>query len=799
MSTLNPNETNLNNDEQTGFDFMTLINIVIGKWYWFALSIILCLMLAAVNIYKTPKVYRKQATIQIKESKSNSQSSAFADLAGISGLSVSNVDNEIVVLGSRFLMEDVVKQLGLNITYYDKQFMRNIELYDDTPFRIESPSSVGLMPMTFQITPKDEKTFTFSSTDTTFTAKFDTEVRFPFGSAVVATRPQWLRSHIGKPVLVNISTVEGTALGLLGGFSVATKGKGVSVLLMTEQCSRPEKAADVLNKLVEVYNIAVINDKNLILDNTGDFIAERLDIVRGELGDVDGRIENYKQSTLSINAASEGAMSVSTASNLEEQRSANELQISLLRSLRDYMKRAGSNRDLLPYNLGIDNANLNSQIQTYNENLIRMNRLIEASSERNPVVADLRSSLETLRASIEKTVSDMEGSLELTRRELNNRASRATSRIEASSTHERTLQSITRDQKIKEELYLYLLNKSEENAILKSMTEPAARLLDKAYGSDAPISPQREKIFLLALIVGFMIPAVVFVLKDMLYAKVRGRSDVTKTIKAPIVGEIPSKPKEQQDDYIVVSNGDNSQLTEAFRIMRTNMNFLMQGEGSKVIAFTSTMPGEGKTYMSVNYAMVLALTGKRVCLVGLDLRRPSLQGVFGHKHHKGVSDILSTGNMNLVDEYIMPLEQDKNLFLLPAGTIPPNPAELLMSKNFDALIDKLRSEFDYIIIDNPPVNVVSDAAISNRVADISLYVIRAGHLNRRDLTFVESLYEEKKLKNMAIVITDIDYERIYYSVGYSGYGKGYGTYGSYGKYYKYGKNYYTKPKSQSQQ
>jgi capsular exopolysaccharide synthesis family protein len=211
------------------------------------------------------------------------------------------------------------------------------------------------------------------------------------------------------------------------------------------------------------------------------------------------------------------------------------------------------------------------------------------------------------------------------------------------------------------------------------------------------------------------------------------------------------------------------------------------------------MPGEGKTYMSVNYAMVLALTGKRVCLVGLDLRRPSLQGVFGHKHHKGVSDILSTGNMNLVDEYIMPLEQDKNLFLLPAGTIPPNPAELLMSKKFDALIDKLRSEFDYVIIDNPPINVVSDAAISNRVADISLYVIRAGHLNRRDLSFVESLYEEKKLKNMAIVITDIDYERIYYSVGYSGYGKGYGTYGSYGKYYKYGKNYYTKSKSQSQQ
>lgn len=782
----NSNEFNLE-EEAGGIDLMALVNILLGKWYWFVLSAILFTGAACVKVYFAPKVFQKQTTILIKDSKNNAQSATFADIAGVTGLSMSNVENEMIILRSRFLMEEAVKQLGAHITYYQEHRLRKLELYESLPFRIEEPKGNTLMPATFTLTAKDDATFLYQSADTNFTAPFNAEVQFPFGTAVVASRPQWLPYYLNQPIEVFVGSVRATAAGCLSGLGVAQISKNTSVLNLSLRGSRPGKTVDILNKLVEVYNAAAVNDKNLIIDNSARFISERLDIVRRELGEVDGRIENYKRSTLSSNASTESSMYISSATSLEEKRSANELQISLLNSLRDFMQRAGTTRDLLPYNIGLDNAGLNAQIQTYNENLIRMNRMIDASSERNPVVSDLNASLESLRNSIEKTVEDMSQSLLLTQRELDQRAVKTTGRIEAASTHERNVQSITRDQKIKAELYLYLLNKSEENAILKSMTEPNARVLDKAFGSDAPISPQREKIVLAGLLIGLLIPGAFFVLKDLLYTKVRGRSDVTRVVKAPLLGEIPAKPQHQQDQFLVVKHGSNSQLSEAFRILRTNLGFLNPDSKQQVIAFTSTLPGEGKTYISANMAMALALSGKKVCLVGLDLRRPTLQSAFGLKGKRGVSDYLVRQENNL-QSLIQPIADQENLYLLPAGTVPPNPAELLMSTRFDEMIVELRHHFDYVVLDHPPMHIVSDAAIANRVVDITLYVVRAGYLGRKELSVVQDLYKEQKLHNMGIVITDVDYERLYYSVGYTGYGKRYGYYGAYNHY---GKGYYT--------
>ncbi|MEG1737746.1 MAG: polysaccharide biosynthesis tyrosine autokinase [Odoribacter sp.] len=780
---------NLDEEENGGIDLMALVNILLGKWYWFVISAILCVGIAAVKIYFSPKIFYKQTTILIKDPKSNSQSATFADIAGMSGLASNNTENEMIILRSRFLMEEAVEQLGAHITYFQEQHLRKVELYESTPFRVVAPEGTTLMPASFQITVQDHARFRYTSADTSFVAPFNTGIQFPFGYAIVSSRPQWLGYYINKPVDVFIGSVRGTAAGYLGGLSIMPVSKGTNVLNLGMRSSRPGKAADILNKLVEVYNTAAINDKNFILDNSARFISDRLDIVRRELGEVDGRIESYKRSTLSSNASSEGSMYINSASSLEEKRSANELQISLLNSLRDFMQRAGTGRDLLPYNIGLDNAGLNAQIQTYNENLIRMNRMIDASSERNPVVADLNGSLESLRSSIEKTVDDMNRSLLLTQRELDQRAVKTTGKIEAASTHERNVQSITRDQKIKAELYLYLLNKSEENAILKSMTEPNARVLDKAFGSESPISPQREKIALAGLLIGLLIPGAWFILKDLLYTKVRGRSDVTRVVKAPLLGEIPSKPERLSDRFLVVENGSNTQLSEAFRILRTNLSFLNPDSRQQVIAFTSTLPGEGKTYISANMAMALALSGKKVCLVGLDLRRPTLQKAFNLKGKKGVSDFLVQAEHSL-ENLIQRLPEHENLYLLPAGTVPPNPAELLMNTRFDEMIAELRTRFDYIVLDHPPMHIVSDTAIANRVVDITLYVVRAGYLSRKELSVVQDLYKEQKLHNMGIVITDVDYERLYYSVGYTGYGKRYGYYGGYSAY---GKGYYSAP------
>ena len=788
-------------DEET-LDLSTILNILIGKWYWFAASVLLCLAVGCVYLYRTPKVYRKQATVLIKENKNGasgvSQAAAFADIAGVAGLSASNTENEMLILQSRSLMEEVVYRLGAHITYYQHKYLRSLELYENTPFRVVEKERGTLMPAYLEVTPLSDTEFRarieyFSvahneMADTTLTGRFNEEILFPFGLATLESYPQLLQYFTGEEIRVYISTPKRVASGYLANLSVSMMSKMSSMLSVSFNSSRPRKAEDVINTLLDQYNRDAIDDKNKVLENTNRFIQERLITIRRELGEVDSRIEGYKRSALSTNIQTESQIYLQNASSLEEKISTTDIQLNLVNILSEFLAKPTNQRELLPYNIGLDNAGLNAQIQNYNDNLIRLNRMVAASSERNPVVVDLSVSLESARASIVKTVADMQHSLQMQQDQLTSRNQKATGRIEAVATNERSVQSITRDQKIKAELYLYLLNKSEENAIIKSTTEPNARIIDKAFGGDFPVAPRKMVILLACLLIGCVIPGAYFFLKDMLYTKVRGRSDVTKIVKAPLLGEIPAKAKSQKDQFLVVRHGSNNQLSEAFRILRTNLGFLNPGERTQVLAVTSTLPGEGKTYISGNMAMALALSGKKVCLVGLDLRRPTLQAAFGLQGKKGVSDYL-IGKEAVLANLILPTEAHENLSLLPAGTVPPNPAELLMSNRFDALVAELREQFDFVVIDHPPMGIVADTGIANRVADTTLYVVRAGVLNRRELDSIQELYQEQKLCNMGVVITDVDYERLYYSVGYSGYGKRYG----YSGYTQYGKGYYNTP------
>lgn len=771
---------NINNkkeqEEESLIDLSSIINILLGKWYWFTISIVLCIGIGLIKIYKSPKIYKKTASVLIKDSNNlgavSGAASAFTDLAGMKMLSSSNTDNEMLILQSRSLMESVVLRLRSYITYYRQDVLREVEIYEILPFRLNESKPGLSLPSNFFIEPLSESEFRYSDDNVSFKENFNKEIIFPFGKAKIEAYPEIVSEYLNKKIRICIETPKTTINQYLGRFSVSLMSKTGTVVSLGFTATRPGKAEDLLNALFDQYNIRSIEDKNHILDASTNFIDKRLEWIKTELAEIDLRIEEYKKSNKTTGIINESSLYFQNANNLEEKISQNSIQIELVNSLYDFINNPINKRELLPYNIGLDNAGLNKQIQEYNENLIKLNRMITASSERNPLVQDLTAMLESTRISIDKTIKDMKNSLFIQQKELDIRALRATGKIESISVNERNVQSIARDQKIKEELYLYLLNKIEEISITKAMTESNGMIVDYADGSNYPVAPKKQIILLISIILGCIIPGVYFILKDLLNRKVRGKSDVLSVVSAPIIGEIPSKEKNNKES-LLVKDGVSNPITEAFKILRTNLSFLVKEP--KVIAITSSQSNEGKTYISMNIAATLSLTGKKVCMLDLDLRRRSLSTYFGKHKYAGVVEYIIGKESNLTSLIIPLTDNYDNLSILPAGTVPPNPAELLLRDDFDKLISELKSRFDYIVIDNPPVNIVADTKISNRCVDFTAYVVRAGVLNREELNIVEDIYQSKVLNNMGIILTDIDYEKLYYTIGYRGYGKGYGS------------------------
>ena len=679
-------------------------------------------------------------------------------------------------------MESVVMRLRSYITYYKRSNFRDSELYDILPFRIVEINPGTSLPGSFYIEPLSVIDFKYADNDTAFTSQFNKEIVFPFGKAKIEAYPDIVSEYISEKIKVNIDSPKFTASNYLRNLSVFLQNKMGTIVALSFNSTKPAKAEDILNTLLDQYNKRSIEEKNQILDGTSLFISQRLELIKAELDEIDQRIEEYKKTNKTVGAVSESSIYIQSANLLEDKISTNDIQLELVNILYDFIKEPVNKRELLPYNIGLDNTVLNKQIQEYNDNLIKLNRMITASSERNPVVIDMTSMLESTRGTIETSVTDMKKSLTLQQKELEARSVRATGRIESLSVNERNVQSIAREQKIKSDLYLYLLNKSEECAITKSMTESNGIIVDYADGPNFPIAPRKMIILLMSFFMGLLIPGAYYLLKDILYNKVRGKADLLKIVSAPIVGEIPSKDK-KETETIVVKSGSTTHISEAFRILRTNLSYLVKEP--KVIAITSTQSMEGKTYISMNLAMTLALTGKRVCLLDLDLRRRSLTKCFSQKSATGVVDYL-TGKKENIDSMIIKVNNDVDMNLFPAGPVPPNPAELLMTERFDQLIAELREKFDYIIVDNPPVDIVADTKISNRCADFTAYIVRAGVLDRNQLYAVEETYKSEALNNMGIILTDVDYEKLHYSLGYNGGNKtyGYSRYGG-GKYNPY--------------
>ena len=567
--------------------------------------------------------------------------------------------------------------------------------------------------------------------------------------------------------------------------SIAPTSKTTSVAVISLKNSSLQRGQDFINQLLEMYNRNTNNDKNEIAQKTAEFIDERIGIISKELGSTEANLESFKRDAGITDLTSEAQIALAGNAEYEKKSVENRTQISLVNDLRKYLR--GNEYEVLPSNVGLQDAALIGAIERYNEMLIERKRLLRTSTENNPTIVNLDTSIRAMKANVQATLEGTLQGLMITKESLDREASRYSRRISNAPGQERAYVSIARQQEIKAGLYLMLLQKREENAIALAATANNAKIIDEAIADDIPVSPKRSMIYLIALMLGVGIPVGIIYLIELTKFKIEGRADVEKLTSVPVVGDIPlTDEKNDKNGSIAVFENKNNLMSETFRNIRTNLQFMLDND-QKVILVTSTVSGEGKSFVSSNLAISLSLLGKKVVIVGLDIRKPGLNKVFQLSNkERGITQYLSNPETDLM-ELVQPSDVNKNLFILPGGTVPPNPTELLARNGLDRAIETLKKNFDYVILDTAPIGMVTDTLLIGRVADLSVYVCRADYTHKAEYTLINELSFEKKLPNLCTVFNGVDLKKRKYGY-YYGYGK-YGKHYGYGKRYGYGYGY----------
>lgn len=784
----------INKNKETE-DFMTikeLFYLCATKWKWFVLSLVVTLGIAVLYLLHTPSIYTRTASVLIKEdSKGNSASSgmeAFSDL-GLFQFGTT-VANELLAFRSPAIMTEVVSRLHLYMNYYvSGRFHRQVAYGSTLPVTAvlcdlsENESAAftldisdkGLLLSDFYRNGEEIKSDDVKGllSDTIIT---------PIGQVVIATTPQYNPEQT-YTIYVNKSPLYGTVSSYAANLSVALNNEKASVIDLTFKDVSTQRAEDVLNTLIAVYNENWVKDRNQIAVSTSMFINERLGVIEQELGSVDEDISSYKSEHLLPDVQAASNMYMAQSSETNAQILALNNQLYMCRYIRNYLANDANKNQLLPANSGIESANIESQISEYNRQLLQRNNLVANSSTENPLVIDMDQSLAAIRVAITRSIDNQIVTLNNQISTLQQTERQATSRIAASPSQAKYLLSVERQQKVKEALYLFLLQKREENELSQAFTAYNTRIVTPPQGSMAPTAPQKKNIMLVAFVIGLLLPAVIIFLRETMNTKVRGRKDL-EGITVPFIGEIPLavskkkglfRHKASEIETIVVKEGSRNIINEAFRVLRTNLEFMTGTDPkSNVIVVTSFNPGSGKSFLTMNIAVSLAIKGKKILVIDGDLRRASASSYIGSPK-LGLSDYLGGRTINLSD-IIVTDKKYQNLDILPVGTIPPNPTELLFNNLLKQAIERVRTQYDYVLIDCPPIELVADTQIIEKLADRTIFVVRAGLLERNMLSELENIYTEKKYKNMAVILnaTESSGSRYGYRYGYHyGYGKGY--------------------------
>lgn len=756
---------------------INLVELYLSKWKLILVFLVIAFAIAILKIRYSTNIYQATATIKFKEDENSRRLSEISALQVAGGSStLPSVKDEVEVIKSRSIITEVVKDLNLNIRFYVTGKVKKVEVYSDPPVSINfftSDSIVENISKSLYIKIISAQKYELSNVNTnelfefddggTTTYSFGEKVKTSYGDFVITPNIGAYGSSPGSYIEISMRPVHSIVASYLSAIKISTT-ENSNVIKLSLNESIKEKARLILNKVIEKYNEDVIKDKEKIVQVTSEFITNRLNVVSNELEQVDFTAENLQQDNRLTALGSQSNIFLESEREIGTRINQTGIQLQMAEYMSDQIKNNESGSDFLPADIGITDTNVAQITNNYNELVLRRNQVLKNSSEQNPTVVNLNNQINALKGNLDRSIENIISTNKITLNNLNRENSRIRGQIYNAPTKERQFKSIERQQGIKESLYLYLLQKREETAITLGMSTANAKVIDLAYTSDSPIAPNRKMMYLAAMIIGLFIPVSLIYVVDLIDNKVHNKEDVLRLIKAPFIGDIPQGEGKLQ----VVSKVDYSPKAEAFRIIRTNIDFMLQknDDPCKVIFVTSTTAQEGKSHTTTNLASSFSFSEKKVLLVETDIRVPRVNDYLKITAKKGLTDFISDKSLSIKD---VTVKAPNNPFLdvIPSGTIPPNPAELLMSDRVNFLFENAKKNYDYILVDTAAVGLVTDTLLISDHADLFIYVVSANNIDKRQLHIAQTMYEEKRLPNMVTLLNG--------NIKKKGYGYGYGN------------------------
>lgn len=775
-------EKQLNNlhEEEPLISLADIWGLIWGHKWWYVASLAFFLCVGVFYLYVTPKVYSRVAKVLIDESN---QDATMRNLgvasAGMMRLrSFNSVENEIETFASPDLMQVVVERLGLQTRYVQEQLLRDVELYRNCPFDARFAGENPHSPYSFKVTPAGEEGFLLSEFRLK-DEKFKEEVPGSYGDTLqtpvgkVVLYPVETDVDFNHPVKVSWTTGMSAAKAFCRNMHIALSGKESSVLVFSINDTYPSRASSILSTLIDVYNEMWINNKNRAAINTTDFINERLVVIEKELGLVEDALKQYKSKNNLTDIKAVAQSYVTESSEYATKAFEVNNQLSIAQYIKEYLNNPANSLSLIPSNLGLTSTSVEAQIKEYNDIVLQRDRLLSGGGENNPMVTDLNAALASIRSAILRSIDNLIATLQLQLSKIESQEKQILARMSSNSGQELQLLSIERQQQITQELYMFLLQKREENELAALINVGNTRVIMNPNGSSNPVSPNRMMIMFIMIVLGCGAPFGFFLVKKLLDTSIKHKSDLGN-LSVPFLAEIPKMGKDgfnRDECKVIVKPGSRDMMNEAFRVLRTNVDLMLgKNAGSRVIMFTSFNPGAGKTFSIMNVAASMALKKSKAIVVDLDLRKATLSQALG-KEHTGVAAYLN-GKIDDYRPYVDEIAPD--LYHLPVGTLPPNPTELLLTDRFARMVDDLKQEYDYVFLDCPPIDIVADASLITEKADMTIFVLRSGRIDKASIPYIDELYRSGKYSHMAMILNGVEFEQKKYGYGRHGYGYGYG-------------------------
>jgi len=770
-----------NTEEESSISLAELWQLIWDNKSWYIISVVICLIVAAFYLYRTPATYVRSAKVLIDES---TQDATMRNLgvasAGMMRLrSFNSVENEIEAFSSPDLMQTVVQRLGLETRYVEQQPLRDVELYKNSPIEMRLAGDNPQSAFSLEVAGEGDDMIALydfrvkkERIKEVVKGRIGDTIQTPVG-ALVFYRME-TENKFKHPIRVSWANSMAMAKSYCQKLDLTLSGKESSVIILSMRDTYPSRSSEILSTLVDVYNEVWISDKNRSAISTTEFINERLVIIERELGAVEDALKKYKASNNLTDIKAAAQTYIEESSQYATKAFEVNNQLSIAKYIKEHLNDPANSMSLIPSNIGLTNSSVELQIKEYNELVLQRDRLLVGSSENNPLISDLNTALTAIRSAILRSIENFIATLELQLAKIESQERQILNRMSSSSGQELQLLSIERQQHITQDLYMFLLQKREENELAALVNVGNTRVLMNPNGSNNPVAPNLMMILFAAMVLGAGIPFAYFFLRKTLDTSVKSKADLNN-LSVPFLAEIPQRivgGKTVNGGGVIVESGKRDMMNEAFRVLRTNTDLMLgRKDSSKVIMFTSFNPGAGKTFNAMNLSASMALKGSKVLLVDLDLRKASLSKVL-EINHSGVAAYLN-GKTDDFKSHVDSISE--NLYFLPVGTLPPNPTELLLSDRFRDMLDQMRQDYDYIFLDCPPIDIVADSNIITEYVDMTILVMRASIMKKDILPLIEDKYNSGKFNHMALILNGVDLQTKKYGYGRTNYGYGYGN------------------------